>query len=622
MKKLLLLIMLIAGALRVLSQTELTKANECFDKKDYQCAADNYKIALDKKGYKEDQRYLVEYRIGYCYSSQEQYGMALEYLNKSLVSKPGYYSSYWEMGNVYYNTGKFLDAVTYYKKAYDGTPSSADKETITWWLARSYYKQKNYTSAIPEFKKILSRQGTFIEADVFIADAFYFLKKYDSAITYYKKTLTLYKPDDATAKSINSFIGKCYRELGRNKEANDQQDALLALDPAFANAMWEKGILSANKKDYQLAIDWYKKSLPSYTKDSSDTYTLMNNITACYLNLSNFAEAVNWQMKKKPYSKNKYNEILKIASLQYSRLKQRIESEKTCNEGIAQYALETAERQKSLQNIEYVSFHNILGKINLERKDTTKALIYFEKAYKLNSSSYEANAGLAEIAWARKKDADYKKYFINIYKTTYDTLITTRKEIANVYGRAAHTDAWISKLTYYSSNVESALQFDSLQKEAVLLWPMVLNQTSWKLASYRKACISLLNKAAKYYAADKSYVSDVYNSIAVMYETKDTTAIRLALLEAVKANPENIKAWDNLMKYYTSYDSQAGVLAVEKLIAILKKQKDNATTATAYVYKGDFLWRLVKKEVAKKAWQEALVWDAGNATAKERIKLE
>jgi len=39
------------------------------------------------------------------------------------------------------------------------------------------------------------------------------------------------------------------------------------------------------------------------------------------------------------------------------------------------------------------------------------------------------------------------------------------------------------------------------------------------------------------------------------------------------------------------------------------------------VYKGDFLWRIEKKDDAKKAWQEALVWDANNATAKERVKM-
>ncbi len=621
MKKQLLIMVLMAWALQAFTQTEITQANTCYDKKDYQCAIDNYRIAIDKKSYKEGQLYLLEYRIGVGYSSLTQYGLATEYFNKSLVSKPGYYSAFWELGNLYYNTDKFQDAVTNYKKAYEGAPSATDKETLTWWLARSYYEQKSYSLAATEFKKVQSRTGIFMEADAFIADAFFFAKKFDSAITYYKKAITYYKPEAVTAKNINCFLGKCYRELGRTKEANDQQDAILAIDPTNGGAMWEKGILAANRKDYQTAIDWYKKTMPFYTKDSSDTYTLMGNIAACYLSLSNFTEAVNWQMKKKPYSKNKYKEILKIASMQYSRLKQPKEAERTCNEGISQFVLEPAERQKSLQNIEYVSLNNILGKINLERKDTTKALVYFEAAYKLNAASYEANAGLAEIAWARKKEADYKKYFTNIYKTTYDTLITSRKEIANVYGRAAHTDAWVSKLTYYSSNVESALQFDSLQKEAILLWPVVLNQTSWKLTSYRKACISLLNRAAKAYATDKSYVSDVYNSLAVMHETKDTTAIRLALLEAIKANPENIKAWDNLMKYYTSYDSQAGVLAVEKLIAILKKQKDNATTATAYIYKGDFFWRLNKKEDAKKAWGEALVWDTNNATAKERIKL-
>jgi tetratricopeptide (TPR) repeat protein len=163
-----------------------------------------------------------------------------------------------------------------------------------------------------------------------------------------------------------------------------------------------------------------------------------------------------------------------------------------------------------------------------------------------------------------------------------------------------------------------------LQHEAVLLWPVVLTSTEYKyqLNDKRDACIAVINKAIKNYAAEKEYVSNLYNSKATLIPATDTLNIRRALEESIKIVPENIPAWDNLLKYYSSYDNAAGALMVEKLIVILKKKKDNAGIATAYVYKGDFLWRQNKKEEAKKAYTEALVWDPKNATATERNKMQ
>jgi|GEM_PF-2915404 len=625
MRKLLCCIILKIAVSSTFAQNEVNNGNDCYNKYDYQCAIDNYLIALDKKSYKEGDRYLLEYRIGDGYSSLKQFDKAKEYLLRAIATKPEYVYSHWALADNYYDAKNYQDAIIIYKKTFDLFTDKKDKEEMTWWIGNSYYNSKNYSSAITEFKKIQSRDDIFFKTDTYIGDAFYNLKKFDSAVFYYTKAINNYKPADSSLKFIRCYIGKSYREMGMNKEAIEQLDAALAIDPKYALPLWEKGIIFANKKEYASAIEMYKKALPFYAAktETTDAYILCGNISACYQNLNNYAEAVNWEIKRKAYSTNKYKEYQKIASFQYGKLNQSKEAEKTCIQGINEYILEPADKLKTLSSEDYVKLNAIAGKIMLERKDTAQAMKYFETALKLSKGNYEANAGAASIAWARKKEDDYKKYFTNIYKTTYDTLISTKKDIANVYGRAAYTDAYINKSTYYSSGVESALKFDSLQKESVLLWPVVLTAGSvYDLNNKRKACLSVLNQAIKQYATDKSYVSDVYNSKAVMLESKDTLAIKKALEEAIKIYPENIKAWDNMMKYYGSYDNGTGAVTVEKLITILKKLKDNASTAAAYVYKGDFLWRLNKKDDAKKAWQEALVWDGNNATAKERVKMQ
>ncbi|MEO7045678.1 MAG: tetratricopeptide repeat protein [Ferruginibacter sp.] len=604
----------------IYSQGNIDKGNECFEKKNYQCVIDNYIIALDQKTYKESSRYVVEYRIGNCYRNLKQFDKAIDFYKKSIATNSSQVSSFWDMADIYYDNGDFKNALTNYKAALSNSTEPGNKSEINWWIANTYFKLKEHDLAITEFKKYIDSTN-YIKATGYVADEYYLLKKYDSAINYYKIYLTRLPKNDSLIKIINCFIGKSYRQLNMPDEAMKYQDVAIALNPVYTEARWEKGILYANKKDYVKAVEQYKKAFENLRPDSVEHYILAGNILNCYQLSNNYADAVVWQQKRMAYSKNRYTEYAKIAQLQYGKLKQIKEAEKTCKEAITNYALESSALKSSASSY-YVKLNNIAGVIALEKKDTLTALENFERSLALDRDNFEANAGAAEIAWARGKADDYKKYFSNILKSDYDTLISSPKIIANVYGRAAYIDATNNKQpSYYKYNVTQALYFDSLQKETLLLWPRVLLNDSYSLSSKRKACLNLLERGIKYYAAEPVFVSNLYNAKAVMLETTDTAAVGIALETAVKIAPENIEPWDNLLKYYGSYNNAKGSVMVEKLITVLKKKKDAVSTSAAYVYKGDFLWRTDKKEDAKKAWQEALVWDANNATAKERAKM-
>lgn len=607
----------------LIAQSNIEKGNTCYDNKDYQCALDNFLIVLDKQLYKEGDRYLVEYYIGSCYNALKQYARAETYFLKAVASKPNDRLNSWGLADVNFNLKKFTDAVTWYKKAHDLASAAGEKDIINKWLGLSYYRLKDYTLALATFKKIRSRENKLYDVDANIGNAFLNQGKYDSAIHFYKIAEKFYSSGDTAVKVLRLNMGKAYRSLGKNDLAMEIQDDLIRRFPAYASPMWEKGLIYVNKKEYSNAITWYKKALPYYVDDTTDYYTLCGNILSNYQLLDNYAEAVNWYLKRKDYALNKYFDYAKAASLQYAKLKQPVVAEKTCMEAINAYQLETAVK-KSSGKYDFVKLNSIAGKIALAKKDTVKAMKYFEEALRIDNAAYEANAGAGEIAWARKKQDDINKYYSVIYKSTYDTLLSSKKEIANVYGRSAFVDANIKKLqpSSYSYNVEKALSFDSAQKEAVLLWPIVLIKGySYQLNNKRVACLNMLEKAIKLYATDKEYLSDLYNSKAVITDQKDTAAIRKALEEAVKVYPDNIRPWDNLLKFYSSYDNAKGAVMVDKLITILKKKKDNVTLADAYVYKGDFLWRTNKKADARKQYAEALVWNPENKNAKERAKL-
>jgi len=269
--------------------------------------------------------------------------------------------------------------------------------------------------------------------------------------------------------------------------------------------------------------------------------------------------------------------------------------------------------------------HVLQGIASLNAKDSVKAIKYFTDALRYDFSNMTANLRMGDIAWNRKKEEDVKKYYINISITEADSLFNAKPDLARAYARKAHVRhfQYNYKPLDLKSDVDNALKYDSLQKEAIFLWPLVL-KNHYTLPTYRDKSLALIEAGIKKYAADKKYISDLYNAKAVMLDTKgnDTSGTRKALDEAIKLFPDNLSAWDNLMKHYKAVNNGvAGIITCDKLLARLKKKNDGKSMAVVLVNKGDFLWRQDKKAEARTAYAEALVWDADNATVKERAKL-
>lgn len=265
------------------------------------------------------------------------------------------------------------------------------------------------------------------------------------------------------------------------------------------------------------------------------------------------------------------------------------------------------------------------GFIFLYTKDSAKAIKSFADAVRYDYSNLVANLRLGDIYWNRGKEDEFKKYYLNANIYSSDTLLNTKADLARAYARKAHVRYFYYsyKPTDIKNDVDNALKFDSLQKEVIYLWPVVLKD-HYSLASHREACLFLLDKGIKKYAADKKYLSDLYNAKGVLLNTKkDSTGTHKAFEEGIKLYPDNLSVWDNLLKYFDAQKNyDGGIAACDRLIKQLIKNKNNKSLATTFVYKGDFLWKQNKKENAKKAYAEALVWDADNATAKERAKLQ
>lgn len=623
MKKFIIIIIFTFLSNYTFSQNEITKANDCYSKKDYECAINNYKISLRKNTYTANQKHIVEYRIGNCLLELEQKNEGFHYLKQCEISKYNYGYGYWKIAGYYYKNKNYDSATYYYKKIINTNIKPEEKEDVLFYLGESLYRNKKYYEAVLEFKKVKNRGVGFENMDAFIGDAYYNLNNYDSSIFYYKKAIELVSREGMIYYNLHLFIGKCYRYK------KDFTNALLYLNkaneinPNKGSTIWEIGMVEFDKKDFKSAIVSFKKAEKDYTSDTSNFLILNNNIIRCYDSLKDYNELIKHLKIRTSYTKNNAEDYLRIMKVQYVQLKNDKLLETTYKEFIRDKVNSTYVDYSKTYEAKMLS---ILASSYLSKKDTTKAISYLRNGINFSSYNYECNQLLGNIFWNRNKKDSAEKYYSKLFKSSYDTTLNSKKDIASVYARNCYFDFFNKQKGAYSisADLKLALKFDSTQKEAIQLWPQIFSTYyTYEKPKIHDVIQNTIDKGIKLYKTDKEYISDLYSSKAYLYsvENRDTLLIKKNLDLAINANSKNMNAWNNLMTYYSKYNNFEGSVKVEKLITILKKENNNKELAKAYVFKGDFLWRLDKKELAKKAYAEALVWDAENKSAKERIKL-
>jgi tetratricopeptide (TPR) repeat protein len=613
------------ASLMTLAQAELTNADACYDKKDYACALPGYIAGYNKSLYAADKKFLVEFRIGYCYDQEKKNAIAKSWYLKSISTKSDYGYSWWNLGIRLYMETKYDSAALSYRKAHEYLTSADDKQNMLYWTSWSYRKGLKYQMAIDEYKKISYRTEKYRITDLSIAELYQTLSKNDSALTYALKAKAHIQPSDSLHGSLQYNLGKIYRSLKEYGKAEEAFDLAAASNPKLiGDVEWEKGVLYSTKTEYTKSVEYYYRALPYFKNDTPSTKTLLSNIVWNSRKTTDYKGLIKALNDQLPYTSDKEINYRDISLLQFARLQQPKEAAKTVETALGMLG-------KGLDSNKYnmkpwrANMLALQGMIYLDAKDSAKALKSFSDAVRYDFSNLTANLRLADTYWNRKKEDEYKKYYLNTSIVTTDTLLNTNADLARAYGRKSHVRYfnYSYKPTDIKMDVELALKYDSLQKEAVYLWAVVLKD-HYSLSTYRDRCIALLDRGIKKYNTDKKYMSDLYNAKGVLLDSKkDTAGTRKSFEEGVKIYPDNISLWDNLLKHYTAQNNYpAGLAACDKLIALLKKKNDTKTTAIAFIYKGDFLWRQDKKAEAKKLYAEALVWDSENATAKERAKLQ
>jgi protein O-mannosyl-transferase len=162
---------------------------------------------------------------------ENYYNIAIDQYKKCIAIHPGYYQSYFGLGDLYEQKKQMDKALFYYREAVRNVPGL----NLTYLnLGNMYFKMHQYDSSIIVLKKGIALDPGFADAYNSMGAAYFGKGDLDSAIVNYKKTIEL---NSSFAEGWKN-LGSCY---GTQKEYDKSIEAFQkALSLAPGNAEIKK----------------------------------------------------------------------------------------------------------------------------------------------------------------------------------------------------------------------------------------------------------------------------------------------------------------------------------------------------------------------------------------------
>ncbi len=188
--------------------------------------------------------------------------------------------------------GKPDSALVYYKELTVLRPDTA----ASWaTLGNYYFNQKDYASAVQNFKKALEIDPKNIEAATLIAQSYDILKEYDKAINAYQKAMVLNPKEKAFPYNLGLIYYKMATKDGIDPKLQKEYyqktaetfGKALEIDPDMLIPYQMKSLAEINNENYEEALKTLKASIEHFPEEGSLWY----NLGVVYTHLGNKKEA-------------------------------------------------------------------------------------------------------------------------------------------------------------------------------------------------------------------------------------------------------------------------------------------------------------------------------------------
>lgn len=275
--------------------TVLKGKNQFFDVDEMEIIIDYYFEVNDQKPLERAVEYAeelypnntsVRLRRAHLMMSHEQYGQALQVLNKMRQAEPDNTDVAYSLGVANGAVGESEKAISYFKEAArDGWMLGRVYSN----MAEEYYKMKDYDAALNFYRKAMESDSCDDITIYNYYDVSYEAGRINQAAEY----LASYVKDNPYCKEAWYCLGSAYKDLTLYEAAADAFEFAIAIDKSYVDAY----IALSNTQDYMgkmsEAVTTMLRVL-DFCDDKAKVYRTIGNL---YARESNFATAMAYYKK-------------------------------------------------------------------------------------------------------------------------------------------------------------------------------------------------------------------------------------------------------------------------------------------------------------------------------------
>jgi tetratricopeptide (TPR) repeat protein len=251
----------------------------------YKDAIYNYQKAIEIGGSDVVPKAGRYYWIGQSWGKLNKYDEAIAAYNKAIEVNPKNRSAVWGLAAVYYNQGKFQDALTTYTKTTTlYGDDTASLKNIYYWRGRTYNALKQYDKAASDFESALKIDPNYRDALWQRAFVPYNKKQFKEALAAFTKTIDVYKGNSGSLDDLYYFRGHCYFQLKDTVNAEKDFKESLYHNSSLSEPNVYMGDINFGRKKYYEARNFYGKGASNFVGDTALLAQVWFRKGFCYLN--------------------------------------------------------------------------------------------------------------------------------------------------------------------------------------------------------------------------------------------------------------------------------------------------------------------------------------------------
>jgi len=203
-----------------------------------------------------------------------------------LRSDPNYDPAHFMLGNLYFQAGKYEEALSSFQSSCNISPNN---ENYINGLGKSYIALGKFEEAKKSFEKVLNINPNFVKAHLNLGKLFRKENKLSQAVEFYRRALEI----EPLSIAANNNLGNILQEMNKIDEAASCYETILKANPNQAEAHLNLANIHVLKKENEKALEGYKRAI----ENNPSLYKAYSNIAKLYLNMEKTLQAKEYIQK-------------------------------------------------------------------------------------------------------------------------------------------------------------------------------------------------------------------------------------------------------------------------------------------------------------------------------------